>query len=63
MYHGIIQKGISGILLQEGMYVNPDTFHKQIKYLTENFTIVSLEVCLHIIKQNTYGKKTRLSQR
>ena len=59
MYHRIIQKSISRVLLQEGMYVNPDTFHQQIKFLKENFAIISLEECFQKIKKNTYGNEKK----
>lgn len=46
MYHRIIEKNDSNIYLQDGMYVDPDTFRMQIHYLKDNFNIVPLESLL-----------------
>lgn len=43
MYHRIKRKNNSDLHMQEGMYVEPNTFRKQIGYLKEKFQIISLE--------------------
>ena len=43
------------MVLQEGMYVTPETFYKQIKFLKEKFAVVSLEECFQKIKYNALG--------
>jgi peptidoglycan/xylan/chitin deacetylase (PgdA/CDA1 family) len=48
MYHRIITKNNSNIYIQDGMYVDPDTFRMQIQYLKNNFNIVHLESVLSI---------------
>ena len=43
MYHRIINKSESETYLQDGMYVDPNTFRRHIQYLKSNFTVVSLD--------------------
>ena len=48
MYHRIIEKKETRYYIQDGMYVDPDTFRMHITYLMEKFNIVSLESVLSI---------------
>ena len=59
MYHRIINKRTSNIYLQDGMYVDPDTFRMHIKYLIRNFTVVSLDCISQIVhrKSTLVGNK------
>jgi len=56
MYHKILRNNSGNMLLQDGMYVNPETFEKQIKYLKSNFNIVPLNASVDFI--NNYIKYT-----
>lgn len=42
MYHRIIEKRASEAFLQGGMYVDPSTFGRHIRFLKDNFNIISL---------------------
>jgi len=42
MYHRILPSGLAKPWTQAGMYVDPDTFEMHIRYLKENFQVVSL---------------------
>ena len=59
MYHRIVNKRTSNIYLQDGMYVDPDTFRMHIKYLIRNFTVVSLDCIPQIVhrKSTLVGNK------
>jgi len=48
MFHRIIHKKEPNILLQGGMYVDMNTFKKQVLYLRNRFTIISLDKVLNI---------------
>lgn len=43
MYHRILNKNKYKHILHDGMYVDPETFKLHVKYLNDNFTIVTLE--------------------
>jgi peptidoglycan/xylan/chitin deacetylase (PgdA/CDA1 family) len=57
MYHRINRKNTSGTILQDGMYVDPETFQKQIVCLKNNFTIVSLDQVPEIDKYDRKKQK------
>ena len=59
MYHRIIYKDETEGIIQDGMYTNPDTFKNQIKYLKDNFNIVSLQYLASVLstKYLTVDKK------
>ena len=51
MYHRIIDKNQqSSFPVQPGMYVTPDNFRKQVKFLKDKFKIISLEVLIERLK-------------
>jgi peptidoglycan/xylan/chitin deacetylase (PgdA/CDA1 family) len=43
MYHRVIRKNDSKIFLQDGMYVDPDTFRRHIEFLKKNFNVIPLQ--------------------
>ena len=59
MYHRIIEKIKSGKFMQGGMYVEPETFRKQILYLKDNFNVISLDKIqsFHHPEHQNDGKK------
>ena len=51
MYHRIIDKDLqSPFPVQPGMYVTPDNFGKQVKFLKDKFKIISLDVLVERLK-------------
>lgn len=51
MYHRIIDKDLqSPFTVQPGMYVTPDNFGKQVKFLKDKFKIISLDVLIERLK-------------
>ena len=52
MYHRITIKNESKYFMQDGMYVDPDTFRMQILHLMDNYNIVPLEKILSIRDTN-----------
>lgn len=51
MYHRVVDVGSTRGLMQEGMYVEPETFRKHIEYLKSSFDVVPLESCLEILRK------------
>ncbi len=49
MYHRVIRGGLKEQLVQDGMYVNVETFEQHVRYLKENYNIVSLETLRDLI--------------
>jgi peptidoglycan/xylan/chitin deacetylase (PgdA/CDA1 family) len=43
MYHRILDKNTSETYMQDGMYVDPDTFRKQMKFLKNKFHVIPLD--------------------
>jgi len=57
MHHRIIKKNASETFPQGGMYVEPETFGKQIQFLKDNFPIIPLEEVPRILGSgNKFGK-------
>ena len=56
MFHRIIHKKEPDVLLQGGMYVDLNTFKKQILYLNNKYTIISLDKILNIIDLKLKGE-------
>jgi len=51
MYHRVSDiRALSG-LIQEGMYVNVETFEKHVRFLKRHYEIVPLEACLEIMQK------------
>jgi peptidoglycan/xylan/chitin deacetylase (PgdA/CDA1 family) len=50
MYHRVIDRSDSDDMIQDGMYVDVNTFGKQIEYLMNHFNVVPLKKCLDVIK-------------
>ena len=58
MYHRIINKNKINYYIQDGMYVDPSTFRKQIIYLKNHFSIIPLEALPDLgNKKNKSGNK------
>ena len=55
MFHRIVEKSIAGSYLQDGMYVEPSTFRKQIEYLKYHFNIISLQDTPQILIGHEYS--------
>lgn len=59
MYHRIVDKNTSKTFLQDGMYVDPNTFSRHIKFLKNNFNIVPLKHVFRIADlEKTIGNNT-----
>lgn len=52
MYHRVIDRSDSDDMIQDGMYVDVNTFGKQIEYLMNIFNVFPLEKCLDVIREN-----------
>ena len=52
MYHHVLDKKDYGMLVQDGMYVNVETFERHLRYLVRNFNILTLEDGFDVIRGN-----------
>ena len=61
MYHRIVERSSAGSYLQDGMYVEPGNFRKQIDYLKYHFNIISLQDTPQLLIGQGYGKTEKPS--
>ena len=59
-YHRVLpEREMDGMYVQPGMYVSQDVFEKQVKFLKEQFRLVSFTELLNLWTQKTYDRSQR----
>ncbi|MBE0604451.1 MAG: polysaccharide deacetylase family protein [Deltaproteobacteria bacterium] len=57
MYHRVLNIRALRGLIQEGMYVDVETFGKHVRFLKRHYEIVPLEACLEIMQKKEFAKR------